>query len=110
MEFLAFERQVPSELLAITELLDNYGSQLGRPHADTPKRSRHDNMKETRFGATDGQWHAAFAFDPERKTILLVAGDKSGGSQKLFHEQLKAKADLRYSMHMENLKAAKKGM
>ena len=103
MEFLAFERQVPSELLAITELLDNYG-------ADTPKRSRHDNMKETRFGATDGQWRAAFAFDPERKTILLVAGDKSGGSQKLFHEQLKAKADLRYSMHMENLKAAKKGM
>jgi hypothetical protein len=26
----------------------------------------------------------AFAFDPKRKAILLVAGDKSGGSEKRF--------------------------
>lgn len=51
----------------------------------------------------------AFAFDPERKAILLVAGDKSGASQKRFYKQLIAKADLRFSVHLENLKAAKKG-
>ena len=64
----------------------SYGPQLGRPHADTLKGSKHANMKELRFEASDGEWRAAFAFDPERKAILLVAGDKSGGSEKRFYK------------------------
>ena len=52
---------------------------------------------------------AAFAFDPERKAILLVAGEKSGGSQTRFYRQLIAKADRRFSAHIAKLKAAKKG-
>jgi hypothetical protein len=38
-------------------------------------------MKELRFDADDGVWRVAFAFDPERKAILLVAGDKAGVAQ-----------------------------
>jgi hypothetical protein len=49
---------------------------------DTLNGSRHANMKELRFSAADGEWRVAFAFDPKRKAILLVAGDKSGGSGK----------------------------
>jgi hypothetical protein len=37
-------------------------------------------MKELRFDAADGVWRVAFAFDPNRRAILLAAGDKSGGS------------------------------
>ena len=77
--------------------------------ADTLKGSKHANMKELRFEASDGEWRAAFAFDPERKAILLVAGDKSGGSEKRFYKQIIAKADFRFSAHVERLKAAKKG-
>ena len=33
----------------------------------------------------------AFAFDPERAAILLVAGNKAGVSQKRFYNQLIAK-------------------
>jgi hypothetical protein len=66
-------------------------------------------MKELRFEASDGEWRAAFAFDSERRAILLVAGDKSGGSQKRFYKQLIAKADRRFSAHLESLKAVKKG-
>ena len=51
----------------------------------------------------DVEFHGAF------EAILLVAGDKSGGSGKRFYEQLIAKADLRFSAHLESLKAAKKG-
>ncbi len=79
-ELLAFERDVRRELLAAAKLLADYGPQLGRPHVDTLKGSKHANMKELRFEAADGEWRAAFAFDPERKAILLVAGDKSGVS------------------------------
>jgi len=108
-EFLAFEPPVQDALLATAKLLADYGPQLGRPYADTLKGSKHANMKELRFEAADGEWRAAFAFDPERKAILLVAGDKSGGSEKRFYKRLIAKADLRFSAHLENLKAAKKG-
>lgn len=109
VEFLAFEQTVQDALLAAAKLLADYGPQLGRPHADTLKGSKHANMKELRFEASDGEWRAAFAYDPERKAILLVAGDKSGGSEKRFYKQLIAKADLRFSAHVESLKAVKKG-
>jgi hypothetical protein len=46
----------------------------------------------------------AFAFDPLRQAILLVAGDKSGVSQKLFYKHLIKKADARYKSHLNKLK------
>ena len=107
-EFLAFEQEVQDALLAVAKLLVDYGPQLGRPYADTLKGSKHANMKELRFEVADGEWRAAFAFDPQRKAVLLVAGDKSGGSQKRFYKQLIATADRRFSAHLEKLKAATK--
>jgi hypothetical protein len=104
-EFKTFEASVQDGLLAVAKLLADYGPQPGRPHAGTLKGSKHANMKELRFEGADGAWRAAFAFDPERRAILLVAGDKSGGSQKRFYRQLIAKADSRFSAHAESLKA-----
>lgn len=109
MEFVTFAEDVQDALLAAAKLLADYGPQLGRPHVDTLKGSKHANMKELRFEALDGEWRAAFAFDPERKAILLVAGDKSGGSEKRFYRQIITKADFRFSAHVERLKATKKG-
>lgn len=108
-EVLTLERDVRVALFAAAKLLADFGPQLGRPHADTLKGSRHANMKELRFEAADGEWRAAFAFDPERNAVVLVAGDKSGGSQKRFYKTLIAKADLRFSDHLESLRTAKKG-
>lgn len=51
---------------------------------DTLKGSKHANMKELRFDADDGVWRIAFAFDLRRHAVLLVGGDKSGGSEKRF--------------------------
>ncbi|WP_427144840.1 type II toxin-antitoxin system RelE/ParE family toxin [Rhizobium pisi] len=107
-EFQAFTNEVQIEMLALAKLLAEFGPQLGRPYVDTLKGSKHANMKELRFSAADGEWRTAFAFDPERNAILLVAGDKSGGSQKRFYRQLIAKADKRFSDHLENLKSVKK--
>lgn len=108
-ELLTYDRDVRVALAATAKLLGTFGPQLGRPYADTLKGSKHANMKELRFEAADGEWRAAFAFDPARRAILLVAGDKSGGSESRFYRQLIAKADLRFSEHMESLRAAKKG-
>jgi len=46
----------------------------------------------------------AFAFDPKRKAILLVAGDKSGVSERKFYKRLIVKADDRFDAHLARLK------
>jgi len=76
---------------------------LGRPQVDTLAGSQFANMKEMRFDADDGVWRIAFAFDPKRRAILLVAGDKSGGSEKRFYRELIRKADERFSAHLKRL-------
>ena len=81
-------------MLAAALILAEIGPVLGRPHVDTLAGSQYPNMKELRFDADDGVWRVAFAFDPERKAILLVAGDKAGVAQKRFYKALIAKARL----------------
>jgi hypothetical protein len=107
-EFLSLPKDVQDETLAMTRLLQHSGPQLGRPRVDTLKDSRHANMKEMRFDASDGVWRVAFAFDPKRRAILLVAGDKSGGSQKRFYRELIRKADQRFDAHLERTKKERK--
>jgi hypothetical protein len=60
-------------------------------------------MKELRFDAVGGAWRVAFAFDPKRQAILLVCGDKSGGSERRFYRQLIRKADDRFDDHVSRL-------
>ena len=64
-------------------------------------------MEELRFAAANGIWRVAFAFDPEREAILLVAGDKAGVAQKRFYTALIAKADRRFDNHLAALAARK---
>lgn len=95
-ELDALHEDVQVEILALSRLLQRFGPQLGRPRVDTLKGSAHANMKELRFDAAGGVWRVAFAFDPERKAILLVAGDKSGVGERKFYRELIRKADERF--------------
>ena len=108
-QFDGLPKAVQDELLARGKLLEQFGPTLGRPHVDTLKRSRHANMKELRFDAADGVWRVAFAFDPKREAILLVAGDKSGGSEQRFYRQLIRTADKRLDGHLTRAKQKRKG-
>jgi hypothetical protein len=99
---------VQMEILAMARLLQQFGPQLKRPHVDTLKGSRHANMKELRLNAADGAWRIAFAFDPKRKAVLLVAGDKSGASQSRFYRELIRRADERFNAHLARLKQESK--
>ncbi len=107
VEFMKLAEAVQDELLAYRGLLETFGPQLGRPHADTLDRSKHTNMKELRFNADNGVWRVAFAFDPRRQAILLVAGDKSGGSQNRFYKRLIKKADERFDHWLQHEKGKK---
>ena len=103
-EFDELDTEVQDAILARMLLLEREGPSLGRPHADTLIGSKHANMKELRCTAAGGVWRIAFAFDPERQAILLVGGDKSGGSEKRFYRQLIARADERFDRHLARRK------
>ena len=107
-EFADLAEEVQDELLAHAKLLEAFGPQLGRPRVDTLKGSKHANMKKLRFDAADGVWRVAFAFDPERRAILLAAGDKAGGGERRFYKQLIRKADKRFDEHLKRFKGKKR--
>ncbi len=107
-EFDDLEEDVQDELMAHAGLLEQFGPTLGRPRVDTLNGSRHANMKELRFDAAGGVWRVAFAFDRQRRGILLVAGDKSGVSERRFYERLIAKADERFDDHLARSKKKRK--
>ena len=102
-EFDSLSTIVQDELLALAMLLERFGPTLGRPRVDTLKGSHHANMKELRFQVDNGVWRVAFAFDPERKAILLVAGDKSGSNTRRFYKRLIKTADQRFDAHLDRL-------
>ena len=107
-EFDALAPDVQDELLAQAKFIEAFGPTLGRPRADTLKGSRHANMKELRFTVAGGVWRIAFAFDSERKAILLVAGDKAGAGTRRFYQRLIRQADERFDLHLDRLQAERR--
>jgi len=101
-ELAALESEVRVELLAQARLIEQFGPAAKRPWVDTLNGSRHANMKELRFDAGGGVWRVAFAFDPRRAAILLVAGDKSGQSERTFYKRLMDKADERFRFRISS--------
>lgn len=101
-EYSKYAQEVQDSVLVKAKFLQEFGANLGRPYVDTLKNSKHSNMKELRLDAGNGVWRVAFAFDPNRKAILLIAGDKSGVNQSRFYKKLINSADARFDEHLDN--------
>lgn len=95
-EFAALDKDVQTEILVDTGLLERFGPALGRPHVDTLNGAKHRNMKELRIKTANGEWRFAFAFDPKRRAVILVGGDKSGVAKDRFYRPLIKRADDRF--------------
>lgn len=87
------------------DLLAAVGPTLGRPMVDRIKGSCYLHMKELRpASAGTSQVRILFAFDPLRKAILLIAGDKSGDWQGWYDKNVPV-AERRYAAHVARLHA-----
>ena len=106
-EFDAFTADVQDALLAAAAALKRLGPAADRPHVGTLDNPGHPNMKELRFKANNGAeiWRAAFAFDPQREAIILVAADKQGVDEATFYKTLLKKANKRFDQHLASLAA-----
>ena len=88
------------QIVPAIDELEQVGPTLGRPLVDRIKASRHHNMKELR--STGGSVRILFAFDPERKVILLIGGDKTGRWNDWYSKNIPIADDL-YDEHLEDL-------
>ena len=50
--------------------------------------------------AGGGAWRFAFAFDPLRRAVVLIGGDKRGVDQRQFYEGLIRLADRRFDDYL----------
>jgi len=107
MEFPRLSLSVQQKILSLAGLLKRAGPQLGRPFVDTLNGSKHANMKELRVDTDNGVWRVAFAFDPQRRAILLVCANKMGIPKTRFYRSLIAVADRRFDRHLFGLTSEK---
>lgn len=89
-------------VLASLMVLRERGPMLSRPYADTVNGSCHNNMKELRVQSKGDPIRAFFAFDPNRRGILLCAGNKAG-KDKRFYEIMIPTADREFTSHLKKL-------
>lgn len=104
-EFRMLAPEVRRELLSTALAVQRMGPEAGRPYVGTLSNAKHPNMKELRFSSNGGAdvWRVAFAFDPERKAIVLVAGAKQGMNERSFYRRLLHVANARFDRHLASL-------
>lgn len=79
--------------------LARLGPAMGRPRADSIAHSRHHNMKELR--SSGGHLRVLFAFDRQRRAVLLVGGDKAG-NWKGWYQRSIPRAERLYEQHLRD--------
>ena len=67
---------VQIETAARVAVLAEFGPQLGRPSVETIQGSAFTNLKELRYKVDRRLYRVLFAFDPSRRTVHLLGGDK----------------------------------
>jgi hypothetical protein len=101
------EEGLQDALLFSIELLQAEGPMLGRPYVDTVKGSKYPNMKELRVQYKGEPWRVLFAFDPKRRAIILVGGNKTGRSSNWYKENIRI-AEKRFEQHLNTMNEEEK--
>lgn len=106
---MAVDDDTYDQIGAAIEILAELGPGLGRPLVDSIVGSRHKNMKELRPGSSGrSEVRILFAFDPKRRAIMLVAGDKRGAWARWYRTNVPL-ADARYDEHLKRVRAENGG-
>lgn len=100
-------------IFASLELLELEGPNLGRPLVDTIRWSSVGNLKELRpVSSSNSEIRILFAFDPERKAVLLLGGDKSRGKNNAakwsrWYKRAIPRAERLFEEHLERMGEAR---
>ena len=98
-----------SMIFAALECLQEEGPNLGRPLVDTLSNSKLNNLKELRPASPkDSEIRIIFAFDPTRRAIMLLGGDKAKGKSNKskwseWYKRNIPKAERIYTEHLKKI-------
>ena len=96
------EEDVQDSILFSIGILRVEGPMLGRPYVDTIKGSKYPNLKELRVQHRGEPWRIFFAFDPKRRAIVLLGGNKTGGGSNWYEDNIRI-ADKRFEEHLSKI-------
>jgi len=84
-------------------MLRDNGPAQGRPLIDTVKAATSlNNLKELRPGSAGStEIRILFVFDPRRRAVFLVAGDKAGNWRKWYSDNIPI-AEARYKLYLQD--------
>ncbi len=101
---------VQERILALYLILTEEGPELDRPHVGAIENSQFRQMKELIIPHDGHEYRIFFAFDKERKAVLLLGGDKkpAGTYDDAFYDRNVPKADALFQAHLDRVEARKK--
>jgi hypothetical protein len=97
---MTLDDQAANSIGAVFDELGRVGPALRRPLVGSIGTSRRHNMKEAR--SVGGHLRALFVFDPRRRAVVLLGGDKAG-NWKGWYKQNIPLADRLYDRHVHSL-------
>lgn len=86
---------------AHTRLLERHGPRLPHPYSSGMLGARTRHLRELRIQHKGRALRVFYAFDPRRRAILLIGGDKTGDSR--FYRRMIPLADMLYLSHLADL-------
>lgn len=97
--FRTLDSETKEDIYASLEVLREKVPSLSRPRADTLKDTKYPNLKELRIQSNGRPFRIIFAFDPDRKAVLLIGGNKQG--DKTFYKKIIPVAERLYEEHLK---------
>jgi hypothetical protein len=95
-----------AQVMAALRRVAEAGPGLGRPRVDSIQRSRVHNLKELRV---HGGVRVLFAFDPDRRAVMLAGGDKTGTWNRWYRQAIPV-AERAYADHLRGIGRGSDGM
>jgi len=96
--FRDLDIQAATDIAVVLKVLAEFGHLLGRPYVDTLKGSKLKNLKELRVRSLARPFRILFVFDPKRRAVLLIGGNKA--EKKDFYEKMIRKAEKIYDEYL----------
>jgi hypothetical protein len=87
-------------------LLEQHGPNLGYPHCSDVYGSKFGNMRELRSQCKGNPYRTFYAFDPLRKAILLIGGEKTGKDR--FYKTMVPLADSIFTDYLKEIEEENK--
>lgn len=101
--FLGLNDAEQIDVQAMVDVLEIKGPHLGRPQADTLQGSNKvKNLKELRIQHAGSPYRVFYAFDPQRRAVLLCGGRKDGKKDKTFYKRMIPIAEREFLQYLQD--------